>query len=208
MKEAKHNTLAKKVFDIYLHRLFRKHFESMILVGLPPLDHKPIFLMQNHHSWWDGFFAYIANQKILQKKFHILMLEDQLKKYPFFNKLGAFGINRENPKSILNTINYILNLSLVNNNLITFYPQGDIFPSYSKMELMKGTYQILKKLSPDCLKLLMYTHIEYGKNKLPTLYIMFADLSNHESIEYDFEQLRSDILTAIENEDVSKQKIL
>ena len=55
----------------------------------------PVLLISNHISWWDGFWAMYINLKVLKRKFHFMMLEEQLRKYWFFNYTGGFSVNKK-----------------------------------------------------------------------------------------------------------------
>lgn len=148
MIEAKKSFFAEYIFSIYIKRLFKKHFNNLYLVNEIDkcfLD-KPLLITPNHFSWWDGFFVYILNKQYLKKNFYILMLEEQLKRYWFFRKLGAFSINSKSIKSIGITILYLKKLLNNVNNVVFFYPQGEIVP-YEKepIEIKNGIKYFLGK---------------------------------------------------------------
>ena len=54
-----------------------------------------------------------------------MMDEPGLKQYPFFRKLGAFSINREQPKEIVQSLRY--SKKLIDQNMpVWLFPQGEI----------------------------------------------------------------------------------
>ena len=61
-------------------------------------------------------------------KIKMMMLEEQLKRYWFFNLLGAYSIEPKNSLSIKETINYTRTLLIEKGNGIVIYPQGEIEP--------------------------------------------------------------------------------
>jgi 1-acyl-sn-glycerol-3-phosphate acyltransferase len=107
MIKADHKYWARALFNSYIKRLLKKHFNSFLLTNnLPDINNHKLIITPNHFSWWDGFFIDFVNEKLIKRKLHILMLEDQLKRYWFFRKLGAYGFNPSNPKSIIEAVNY------------------------------------------------------------------------------------------------------
>lgn len=127
------------VFDPYVKRLMRKQFHSFHLLGSVPHPDEalPIILIGNHNTWWDGFFVYYLNELLFKRKLHLLMLEEQLKKYSFFARVGAVGFD---PSSIADTrrmFNYmdeILHTYTKNKPLLCLFPQG-VLTSWQKRPL-------------------------------------------------------------------------
>jgi hypothetical protein len=94
MTPARHSPWADIIFLPYITGQFRNHFHGLHFLGPDPdIDPAlPLLITPNHSTWWDGFFFYILNRKIWKRKAHLMMLEEQLSKYRFFSRIGAFGI--------------------------------------------------------------------------------------------------------------------
>ncbi|HEM48974.1 MAG TPA: hypothetical protein ENO27_02070 [Caldithrix sp.] len=59
------------------------------------------------------------------------MLNEQLKKYPFFAQVGVYGIEPDNPKATLTSLKYtleLLNLSIVPKPMVCIFPQAELQP--------------------------------------------------------------------------------
>ena len=112
MIKADHKTWAKFVFDIYLKGLLKKSFfDFRIINEQPEIDQsKSLILTPNHFSWWDGFFVYWLNNRTLNKKLFIMMLEDQLKRYWFFQKVGCYSIDLNDNRKIVASLKYTIDL--------------------------------------------------------------------------------------------------
>ena len=54
------------------------------------------------------------------------MLEEQLKRYWFFKKLGCYSIDLNDSRKMIVSLKYTMDLLLKPNNLVTIYPQGEI----------------------------------------------------------------------------------
>ncbi len=178
MIKANHKKWAEILFDVYLSQLLKKHFDDFIMIGNSPSIHKDksLMILPNHFSWWDGFFIYKVIKNITSKKFHIMMLEDQLKKYWFFNKLGAYSINQNNPKSVFKSLNYSIELLNDNSNLIVIYPQGEIQPQEEKqIKFNKGVNYICEKSNIEFQILPIGFRIFYSSKKLPFVLYRFGE---------------------------------
>jgi 1-acyl-sn-glycerol-3-phosphate acyltransferase len=181
MIQAGHKKWAKFVFDIYLKRLFQKSFvDFRIINDLPKFDKsKSIIVTPNHFSWWDGFFIYWLNKKVLNKKLYVMMLEEQLKRYWFFKKLGCYSINLNNNRKMIASLKYTMDLLLDSNNLVTIYPQGEIQAYDEKHIVLKeGIDFITKKSTVDFQILPIAFKIHYTNEKLPIVYARFGKLLN------------------------------
>lgn len=129
MNRVRHSRPAEIVFHWYIDRLMRKNFNSFVLLGEQPVPSpdKAILATPNHISWWDGFFIDRMRRVLFpEKKLYLMMLEEQLLKYPFFNKVGAFGIDLGKPKKVLDALRYTAQVLEQPENLAVVYPQGEI----------------------------------------------------------------------------------
>ena len=96
------------------------------------------------------------------------MLEEQLKKYPFFRKTGAFSIIPGNPKSIRETFNYAAEIIKDSRSLLVFYPQGEIESFDKQPDIKKGLRLLLNNKNTDILPAAF--KIEYHNLKKPAVY--------------------------------------
>ena len=126
MTRARHSQWAQLVFLPYILRQFRKHFHGLYFLGpMPEIDPAlPLLITPNHSTWWDGFFIYILNKRLLKRKVHLMMLEDQLSKYRFFSRIGAFGIEPDLPRKAYDALRYSAEVLRDPANLLCIFPQG------------------------------------------------------------------------------------
>lgn len=173
MIEAKHNNLARFIFNAYEYKLLKKSFNRFILLNdeLQISDNKSVIFLPNHFSWWDGFFIdFLVRNAEVNKKFHIIMLEEQLKKYWFFRFLGATGFNPSNPKSIVKLSNYLSKLLNSPNNSVVFYPQGEIQYYDQDLRVKDGLAYLLKHVNSQVDVFYPFFKILYFDQKLPDLF--------------------------------------
>lgn len=189
MIKAEHKKWAYFFFDIYLHNIIKKDFNDFYLVGnIPELDNnKGLIITPNHFSWWDGFFIYYLMKKLSTRKIYIMMLEEQLKRYPFFKKLGAFSINQQNPKSIIESINYASSIVSDSSYLVT-YPQGEIEP-YEKRPLTvkEGLKKIIEKVNIETDVLPVAFKIHHSNERKPFLFAMMGNMIPAQTVMDNFQ---------------------
>lgn len=185
MIKADHKKWAEIVFDLYLTRLLKKSFlDFRIINDLPLIDNsRGLIVTPNHFSWWDGFFIYWTNKKYLNRKLYVLMLEEQLKRYWFFKKLGCYSIDLNDNRKIIASLKYTMDLIPNSNKVITIYPQGEI-QSYEQrpINLRDGIDFLVKKSTVNFQILPIAFKIHYTNERLPIVYARFGKLLNSKNI--------------------------
>jgi len=188
MIKAEHNKYAKFIFDIYLKRLLKSSFEDFILINqFPKVDKdKGLVVVANHFSWWDGFFVYWLLNKKLNRKIFIMMLEEQLKRYWFFRKIGCYSINLENKSSTITSLRYTLETIKNKSNVLVIFPQGEIQP-YEKrpIELKDGINFLSKTTNEDFLILPIALKIHYANEKHPFVFCRCGELISSKDTNAD-----------------------
>lgn len=84
---------------------------------------KPVILLSNHFSLWDGFIALWICQKYFGKKFHFLINEKEYSERSFLRKIGGLPLSK-NPRKLIEEIQNANSLLQDSNNLILHYPQN------------------------------------------------------------------------------------
>lgn len=172
---AKHHFFIYPFFQKYGNWIIKRNFHDVIIMGEFRDRDLPLLLISNHMSWWDGFWADYLNIKLFHRKFHFMMLEEQLMKYRFFNKCGGYSIKKHS-KSVIETLNYTAQLLADNNNLVLIFPQGRIESLYTKsLKFEKGLEYILRKIPGEIHILFSINLIEYLSNPKPTLFIYLKE---------------------------------
>lgn len=178
MIKAQHKWSAEKIFHIYIFRLLKKHFASVSLLGeFPKLDPiLPTLLIPNHNTWWDGFFVYFLNETVAKQTIYLMMLDDQLKKYPFFSQVGAYGIDPNNPKGTLTSLQYtleLLNQPTTPKSMVCIFPQGELQSWNPKgIKFKPGIDWLIKKWANPINIVPMAIRAEFLEDQLPQLFFM------------------------------------
>jgi len=158
---ATHNIVIYGFFKLYCIWKIRRNFHEVYINGNFTDRELPVLLVSNHISWWDGFWAMYLNLTIFRRRFHFMMLEDQLRKYMFFNKTGGYSI-KKGSRSIIESLNYTARLLSDNKNLVLIFPQGEIQSIYTgTLHFEKGLEHILKKMTSKAHIIFLVCLIDY-----------------------------------------------
>jgi 1-acyl-sn-glycerol-3-phosphate acyltransferase len=186
MIKARHKAFYVWLFNQYTRIMLRRHFHEIIINSDVSLRKIPTIILANHFSWWDGFFVVYINYRFFQKKFHVMMLEEQLKKHRILSKAGAFSVNKKK-KSVLESIEYCISLLDKPENLLLFYPQGEIQSSYHyPLKFEKGLLKILDGTNKEFQLIFLVVLTDYFSNRRPVLCLNMTEYSgpfNHSEIE-------------------------
>ncbi|MDZ4840485.1 MAG: lysophospholipid acyltransferase family protein [Bacteroidota bacterium] len=173
------------IFKLYLNAQIKKSFQEIKIIGKGIEEHSnalPMLYLGNHISWWDGFIPYYLNNKYLQQNFHLMMLESELIKRPFFRKLGAFGMDSTIIRQSLLHSAEILSHP---RNMLVMFPQGKIHSQQlPNIKWQPGLQFILDKLT-DTIQILFTAHfVDYFQHQKPTWYI-YTKLLNTSTTQPD-----------------------
>ncbi len=180
MIKAQHIPWAEKIFEMYINRLIRKHFYTLHLIGnIPSLaESKPVLLLPNHSTWWDGFFIYTFIHHFYKRPLYIMMLEEELKKYKFFAKVGAYSIQPGQPKSVLESLQY--SISLLENKqhpapFVCIFPEGELL-SWGKRQpnFKKGIEWIIHKSDEPIIILILSIYTTFVDQQLPQVFFRLS----------------------------------
>ncbi|GER88455.1 glycerol acyltransferase [Dictyobacter vulcani] len=164
-----------KLVWLLIHSSLRGHFDRVFLRIREELTTEqrqlPIIICANHSSWWDGYVAALVERQ-LKLDGYLMMEEPQLKRYFFFRWIGCFSVNRQNPRSALQTLHYAARLLKKRpGRMVWLFPQGEIAPNdYRPLVFFSGAAHIAKLAAPA----LLYPaaiRIEYLAEQRPDLYI-------------------------------------
>jgi hypothetical protein len=128
-----------------------------------------------------------------------MMLEDQLKRYWFFNKLGCFSIDLNENKKMIASLKYTMDLLMNSNNLVTIYPQGEIQAYDEKQIILKdGIDFISRKSKTDFQILPIAFRIQYTNERLPIVYARYGNLLSSKQVSNFPQIFRDEFLTNLD----------
>jgi 1-acyl-sn-glycerol-3-phosphate acyltransferase len=174
MIKAKRNRFSLWFYPGYfriMEKIFFREVEYRMEQEIPD---GPVLLLQNHFSWWDGYWSFVIAEKILKRNFHVMMLEKELKRRKFLSQTGAFSVDPEG-KNMLASIRYAVDLLKHPRNVVTIYPQGKLVSHYTRTVAFEpGTDAILRLAGGNVNVVFASAHIEFGSTARPKATIFIS----------------------------------
>ena len=184
MIRAQHRPWADILFQPYLEWLFKRHFHEIQLLGEVPEipDDLPVLLLPNHSTWWDGFFVYLLNKRVFHRTTYLMMLEKQLLKYKFFTKIGAYSIEPESRRGVVESLEYTVELLTQKRSLVSVFPQGELLPWQTRpLGYKRGVAWILQKYGKPVTVLPLAMRAEFLGEQRPSVFFLFGDAHSVET---------------------------
>ncbi|MBD3411303.1 MAG: hypothetical protein GF419_14000 [Ignavibacteriales bacterium] len=193
MIEARHARWARAIFDPYLKRLTRRHFRALRLFNEPSVpESRALLLAPNHFSWWDGFFVYqVWRIRFPERRFHLMMLAEQLRRYWVFRRLGCYGVTRGAPRSVAAARTYTRALLADAANLTVFYPQGEIQPLAAEAVSLERGLPTFLPTDASATVLPLAFGVSWSEEKLPWLDVRFGEALASEDVRRDFDRFQA-----------------
>ncbi len=173
----KYSPLFTRVFYWYALSLFRRRFQCIWLdnTKYPPEGNSALFI-GNHNSWWDALIPLLLNEKVFRMKGRAMMDEQQLKRYPFFRRLGTFSINREKPRKAMASLQHaarILNEAPPGDGIgLWVYPEGKLVSPETPITLENGLIWLARRMDlTQCDIIPFATHMHTMRSDKPELFI-------------------------------------
>lgn len=144
MIKARHNPLSFWFFRSFFALRGKLHFRKMTVISKVTIpDEQSVLLLQNHFSWWDGYWSYWLSRTIFRRKFHVMMDEQNLKQRMFLNRVGVFSVQK-NRRDLVESLHYSAEILKDPGNLLTIYPTGAMLTQHQQnMVFQKGVSRIL-----------------------------------------------------------------
>ena len=147
MLPARPNALVQAWFDGWCRRALRQHFRNLHLYLESPDDwnafdpNLPRLYVANHSSFWDGIVFNELLRRHRRQPGFIMIDEVQVRKHPFFRRVGGFSVDRSRPRQALQAVRYAAGLLNGTNPAlppaktgkgraaVVLFPQGKILPN-------------------------------------------------------------------------------
>jgi 1-acyl-sn-glycerol-3-phosphate acyltransferase len=174
--KSKHHPFYYTCFRLFYAKWkINRHFHTVNILGNFQEKNLPILIIANHVSWWDGIWVMLLNIRLLKRRFHFMMLNEQMKKLKVFNYVGGYSVQKKS-KSIMESLRYTIELLSNNKNMVLLFPQGEIQSLYtSSIQFERGIDYILKRTNGYIQVLFLVNMIDYFSNTKPTLYMYMQE---------------------------------
>lgn len=123
-------------FERQAHRRLRATFGALHLGGRERLEHAltrgPVLVVSNHCAWWDPLVALVLTHRWVPADAHALMDAANLRRLPFFAKVGAFGVDRGSRRDGAEATRHAVSLLDRPGRLVWVFPQGQERPLHER----------------------------------------------------------------------------
>ncbi len=180
MIEHRKSAVFNALFVAYARRLLRTGFAAIRVDGLDraraALAAGPAVFVSNHTAWWDGIvLMWLANYAFRPgpSDGYALMDARNLKKFPFFRRLGVFGVDLEDAGDRAAVIDYAVGLLDRPGRLVWIFPQGAERPVTEPLVFRAGAARVAVGAGVPVVP--MAVRYEHGRFPKPTIYLAFGE---------------------------------
>lgn len=161
-------------FELFFRPWMRRRLRVRMR-GLPAAlpAGRPVILVANHVGWWDGFLLRELHRQLRpDAPLYTVMLERELAQRPFFRRIGCVGIDPLRPASVARTLRALQARTRERPEaLISFFPQGRIWPSHRRpLGFRRGVELLIRRL-PQPVVLPVALHQEPLDAPAPTAFV-------------------------------------
>ena len=138
--EARKRPALEDVYARYGRRLLRRNFARVWLGGEPwPEGEGPTIAFLNHSAWWDPILALFLSHDLFRRDGFGIMQGAQLLRYPFFRRIGCFGVSGEGFEEARTLALYAARvLREGGRRTLWIFPQGELMPARVPLTFRSG----------------------------------------------------------------------
>ena len=171
--------LALRLFETAFVPWRRRRIREILLAGLPGAlaPGRPLLVAASHVSWWDAFLLRAIHQELRPRApLYTVMLERELRRFPFFAALGAVGVDPRSTRSLRGALRFLRERADAEPECVVFFfPQGRIWPSHrAPLGFRRGVELFAQELAPLTL-LPVGIHLEPLSAPAPTAFLSAAE---------------------------------
>ena len=205
MIKASHNPLLYKFFKIYSTIKIKNNFNKVHICGDVDVLNQSVLLIANHISWWDGFWTLHLCINKLNKKFYFMMHENELKKRWIFSHSGGFSVTKGS-KSIVETINYSVDLLNDSNNLVLMFPQGKLNSLYNDEFIFQSGVERIVEKAQNTKVIFQVSMIDYFDHPKPELFLYLKEYKPADGMRESIQQSFSEFYKTCARHQKRKEK--
>ena len=170
MLKAKHHFIIYPLFKVLTKLLIKINFKKVYIIGDFIDNGRPVLVLANHISWWDGFWVIYLNLKKIRRKFHFMILEQQLRKHWYFQYTGGYSV-RKNSRAMIESLDYSNAILANNRNMLFMFPQGEIHSSYDdRFKFGAGAQRIISRCDDEVVIVFVSNMYDYFSDSKLNLY--------------------------------------
>jgi 1-acyl-sn-glycerol-3-phosphate acyltransferase len=162
------NYFINRTICYYIKWIVGRQFHEVLFNSVEVDKSRSMLLIANHFSFWDALILHTVNERLLKKKFHVMVDEKTVHMLKYLKYAGAFSVNKKS-RDILESIDHAAALLHDPQNLVLIFPQGKLFSNYvDDVQFDKGVFRIMQKAPKKFQLVFASTFIQYFKHKKST----------------------------------------
>ncbi|GAC1551416.1 MAG: hypothetical protein NVS3B10_13970 [Polyangiales bacterium] len=126
----------------------RRSFGSVMVSGLEQtrsaLAAAPVLFVANHTSWWDALVALYVSELLVRCDAFAMMDASNLRRLPFFGRVGAFGVESNVPADGARAIRRAAKLLDAPGRAVWIFPEGRERSPFAELDLRAGSAVIAR----------------------------------------------------------------
>lgn len=127
----------------------RRAFGQVRVRGLDTLRtelaRRPVLVVSNHTAWWDPLVSLVLSHRVVGADAYAMMDAANLRRLPFFAKVGAFGVSLEDAADGARAIRYAAKRLDRPGRLVWVFAQGRELPVTARpLRFKPGSAQIAR----------------------------------------------------------------
>ena len=167
-----------RFFAAVMARQMAASFRAVRLArpGLPDLPRgRPIVIYSNHPSWWDPAFYIVLHPRLFpDREGYGPMDEVMLKRYPFFRRIGIFGVEQEGRRGAVQFLSTSRSILSDPHRMLWVTAQGRFAdPRERPLALRPGLAHLMAR-SPDAMALPLALEYPFWSEKRPEALAAFG----------------------------------
>jgi 1-acyl-sn-glycerol-3-phosphate acyltransferase len=169
-------------FNPWFSRVARGRIEGafgrVLVAGLDgaraATDAGPVLGVLNHSTWWDALVVLWLSEILLGVDGYALMDAENLRRLPFFTRVGAFGVDLADPRDGARSIRYAVRLLSAPRKAVWVFPEGRERSPFEPLELQAGAAQMARVAKKARVMPVALRYV-FGERDRPDLFVSFGD---------------------------------
>jgi len=176
---ARKSTSFSTLFAWDTARRLRASFGEMRTRGILELAavarEEPVVVVSNHVAWWDPLVIFHLVHGLLGLDGYSMMDARNLHALPFFSRIGAFGVDLEDPADGARAIRYAAKLLDRPGRLVWLFPQGRERPVTARPLDFRPGAAAIARVAKQARVFGAGLRYEHGANPAPSLFVSIGD---------------------------------
>jgi 1-acyl-sn-glycerol-3-phosphate acyltransferase len=153
----------------------RRTFHDVRVRGLASLRDElgraPVLVVSNHTAWWDPLVSLVICERLLGADAYALMDAKSLRALPFFGRVGAFGVDLDDPGDGARAIRYAAKRLEGPGSLVWIFPQGQEFAVTARPLVFRPGSAEIARIAKRAVVVPVALRYEHGRAPEPSVWV-------------------------------------